>query len=394
MARCTREWSQAKFERYIKEGRGQGSGENYKPWISVSDFPSMGRSARSPGWKTNRVHHLLSDHERRLFYLFEWSDMVVDIREQFPLLDLDLCTSIARDMGMKYPTDPVSGTPYVLTTDFMLTVNQSGKSVQIARTVKPSSDLEKKSVAEKFELERRYYADQNIDWGIVTEKEIPRLLVLNIEWIHSSYSLEATSEMEVEQLRGLSTILKSRLQKSSATINKVTTALDREMNIEAGTSLMLFKHLLVETFVQTQPTENEHPLLRSTLETARQIETQDVEVDTNGEVKLRSGVAKERRISVEDEEMRHGRKSRSQKIDGYKRHVLRDLDNGMIRAVGITKANVPEASVTDAITQDLTSQDVELTELHIDRAYLSSTFVKNRSEQLKIYCKAWVVHNG
>jgi len=43
-----------------------------------------------------------------------------------------------------------------------------------------------------------------------------------------------------------------------------------------------------------------------------------------GSVKLRSGVAKERRISIEDEDMRHGRKSRSQKIDGYKRHVLRD----------------------------------------------------------------------
>jgi hypothetical protein len=150
----------------------------------------------------------------------------------------------------------------------------------------------------------------------------------------------------------------------------------------------------VETFVQTHPTESEHPLVRSSLETARQIKTQDVETSELGEVKLRSGVAKERRICVEDEEMRHGRKSRSQKIDGYKRHVLRDLDNGMIRAVGITKANVPEASVSDAIAQDLTYQDAQLTELHIDRAYLSSTLVKNRSEQLKIYCKAWVVHNG
>lgn len=47
----------------------------------------------------------------------------------------------------------------------------------------------------------------------------------------------------------------------------------------------------VETFVQTLPTETEHPLLRSTLETARQIETQDVEISEHGEVKLRSGVA-------------------------------------------------------------------------------------------------------
>jgi hypothetical protein len=40
-----REWTQAKFERYITDGRGQGSGENYKPWITVSENPSMGRSA-------------------------------------------------------------------------------------------------------------------------------------------------------------------------------------------------------------------------------------------------------------------------------------------------------------------------------------------------------------
>lgn len=150
----------------------------------------------------------------------------------------------------------------------------------------------------------------------------------------------------------------------------------------------------VETFIQAQPEEIHHPQVRSSLETARQIEAQDVAVDANGEIKLRTGVAKERRISVEDEDMRHGRKSRSQRIDGYKRHVLRDLDNGLIRAVGITKANAPEASVTDAIDRDLQNQDVNLVELHIDRAYLSSSLVKNRTEEIKIYCKAWVVQNG
>jgi len=69
-------------------------------------------------------------------------------------------------------------------------------------------------------------------------------------------------------------------------------------------------------------------------------------------------------------------------------------DNGLIRAVGITKANAPEASVTDSIEADLKKQDVELAELHIDRAYLSSELVKNRQEGLEIYCKAWRVQNG
>ncbi len=67
-------------------------------------------------------------------------------------------------------------------------------------------------------------------------------------------------------------------------------------------------------------------------------------------------LAKDRRISIEDAQMRHGRKSRSVRVDGYKRHVLRDLDTGLIRAVGITPANVAEATVAEAIAADLRAQ--------------------------------------
>jgi hypothetical protein len=116
-----------------------------------------------------------------------------------------------------------------------------------------------------------------------------------------------------------------------------------------------------------------------------------VEVDEKGQASLIKGVAKDRRISVEDGQMRHGRKSSSVRVDGYKRHVLHDLDNNLIRAVGITAANAPEASVTEAIGADLARQEVHLKELYIDRAYLSSHFVQQRSEGLEIYCKAWPV---
>jgi transposase len=92
--------------------------------------------------------------------------------------------------------------------------------------------------------------------------------------------------------------------------------------------------------------------------------------------------------------MRHGRKSRSHRVDGYKRHVLRDLDAGLIRAVGLTPANAPAAIVTDAIVADLDQQEAHLGELHIDRAYLSSALVRERPDDLAIFCKAWPVRNG
>jgi hypothetical protein len=37
-------------------------------------------------------------------------------------------------------------------------------------------------------------------------------------------------------------------------------------------------------------------------------------------------VAAERRVSIEDPEMRHGRKSKSKRFNGYKRHIATDLD--------------------------------------------------------------------
>jgi Transposase DDE domain len=92
--------------------------------------------------------------------------------------------------------------------------------------------------------------------------------------------------------------------------------------------------------------------------------------------------------------MRHGRKSRSQLIDGYKRHVLRDLESGQIPAVGVTPANQPEAIVTDSISLDLHVQGLRFRELHIDGAYLTSQIVRERDEDLLICCKAWPVEGG
>ncbi len=244
MARSKRGWTQAKFERYLKEGRGQGMGKDYVPWLKIQDFPSQGRSHRIPGWKTNRVHHLLSDQEKRTFYLFEWSDAVIDIREQYPLLDLDLAMRIADEMNIKYPEEPEDQAPYILTTDFMITIEREGKPVQMARTVKFTKDLEKKRTVEKLELERRYYQSQNIDWGIITEKGISRTFASNVEWIHPNYHLESTPNADLAELRRVANTLKEKLIQENTTVTKITTTLDREMNLETGTALSLFKHLV------------------------------------------------------------------------------------------------------------------------------------------------------
>ncbi len=146
----------------------------------------------------------------------------------------------------------------------------------------------------------------------------------------------------------------------------------------------------VEAFVAGQPGGQ---AAAEAVAVARQVRDQDVDL-AGPAPSLRRGVAKDRRISVEDAQMRHGRKSRSVLFDGYKRHVLRDLDTGLVPAVGITPANAPEASVTGDIAADLDAAGRTLAELHIDRAYLASDLVRDRGPDLAVYCKAWRVRNA
>lgn len=244
MAKYKYAFDESKIKRFIKEGRGQGQGKDYKPWLTAHDVPSTGRITRVTGWRTGRIRHFLSDHETRLFYLLEWANNVVDIREQYPLLERDITQRIAEEIGVRHPTDPSTGVPVVLTTDVLISLLIDGKLIEVARTVKPADKLNDLRVIEKLEIERRYWEAKGVDWGIITEKEIPKVLAKNIEIIHPFYWLEPTTELDIPHLLSLASKLKRRLQGATGSIIQVADDLDTEMNLSEGTSLYLFKHLV------------------------------------------------------------------------------------------------------------------------------------------------------
>jgi len=182
------------------------------------------------------------------------------------------------------------------------------------------------------------------------------------------------------------------------TTQSLKAALDVDWDAPAGRAWALGVVLgaleQVAAVVAAQPASPAQVAAQAAVAVAQQVAAQDVEAGPDGRPQLRRGVAKDRRISVEDADMRHGRKSASLVVDGFKRHVGRDLDSGLVRAVGLTAANAPEARVTPAIAADLAQQGDPLRELHIDRAYLSSHLVQERRDDLTIFCKAWPVRNG
>ncbi len=182
-------FDEKKIKRFHKEGRGKAHGQDYKPWLTVQDVSSLGRATRIPGYTTGRLHHLLSDLETGLFLMLDWDDAVVDIREQFPL-DRDVTRMLAKDMGIVHPLDRPSKTDVVMTTDFLIDIKIGQAIRTIARSVKPAAKLSEPRALDKLELERRYWKRSDIDWRLVTEKELPRLRVGNLQWLHKMRSLE------------------------------------------------------------------------------------------------------------------------------------------------------------------------------------------------------------
>jgi hypothetical protein len=174
---------------------------------------------------------------------------VLDIREQFPLLELNEMIKIANEAGIRYPVDQESGFPCALTTDFLITVLCEGKKIRIARTVKPSDELDKKRVIEKFEIERRYWENRGVDWGIVTEREISEVMADNIERLHDDYELRPLDNVDISTLLDVAAILKQRLAFNDASVKSVLTDLDDEMQLGAGTSLYVLRHLIARKHV-------------------------------------------------------------------------------------------------------------------------------------------------
>lgn len=137
------------------------------------------------------------------------------------------------------------------------------------------------------------------------------------------------------------------------------------------------------------------PPLETLLTVLRELMEQDLEPDPDSDaLRIMEGVANERRISVEDGQMRHGRKSKSKRIDGYKRHVATDLDSQAILACAITPANQAENEALPSLESDIGEQKIRIREAHFDRAYISSPVVDDLEDDgTEIVCKPWSSNN-
>lgn len=109
--------------------------------------------------------------------------------------------------------------------------------------------------------------------------------------------------------------------------------------------------------------------------------------------RIRREVAPERQISLSDSAMRHGRKSASLRVDGYKEYVAVDLDSKLTLAAGVLPANTAEHLGAEKLRSSVETHGA-VAELAIDRAFLSSAWVGAVADANgRVVCRPYMLPN-
>jgi hypothetical protein len=146
--------------------------------------------------------------------------------------------------------------------------------------------------------------------------------------------------------------------------------------------------------VEQMKEEATKPPVSESLDLLRRIVSQDLEPDPQGGGRrIREGVAEDRVISISDTEMRHGRKSRSTTIKGYKRHIV--IANRFILGTTVAPANRPEHEQMRRLI-DTARGKGDIASVHFDRGYLASAEIEAlRSQGIALHSRPWATkRNG
>jgi hypothetical protein len=143
---------------------------------------------------------------------------------------------------------------------------------------------------------------------------------------------------------------------------------------------------------QHQRLVEEVPPLQDVMDTIAQIIMQDTEPDPEGGPggkRIKPYVAPDRRISLEDADMRHGRKSSAKTFNGFKEHFVLDLDSHVTREVVVRPANEPEHEAVELLAETL-EKPPGLLQLAVDLGYMASPRMTQWAEQgVYIIARPW-----
>lgn len=181
----------------VRRCRGIGSGPSYVPWLKVRDVPSRGTSVVSRGVFSGRAHHLLSELEAIYFYLLERRASTVEIREQWPILDMDRTLELCAMFGVRPRMR--NGYPEPFTIDFLVTERVDGRLTHRAASVKSTEDARDPDIRLRLAVEHAWCHERGIPWTLVNTQQFDKTMLEALRFMRSWFRHQYAPDAAVDQ---------------------------------------------------------------------------------------------------------------------------------------------------------------------------------------------------
>ncbi len=168
---------------WICKGKGVGKGSEYRPWLAVRDVHSQGTSAQIGGILIDRPFELLSELEATYFFLVERRKSTVDIRECWPILDIDRTLELCAALGVRHQYRGYYPAPFTI--DFFITELIDGQLQYRAASIKTPKDAADPEVRDRLSIEYLWCRDREIPWTLVDTSKFDRKLLSALRFMRT-----------------------------------------------------------------------------------------------------------------------------------------------------------------------------------------------------------------
>lgn len=188
--------------REVNKQKNEHPFQNYTPFVKVDDVNSISRRHLYFCKYHQRIIHLLSDGESRMYHKLLHQKDVFGIREQFPL-DLAETIRIANQLGVMHPRNWKTNEVYVMSTDFLVDrINfETGETFQQAINYKYWDQIHEYSETgvvikkrwrtwQKAAIEEMFWASKGIPTIQMTDKDATKIAAQNITWFRMRQELD------------------------------------------------------------------------------------------------------------------------------------------------------------------------------------------------------------
>lgn len=231
-----------KYQKWIKDIH---DGE-YRPFIETNQIHSIGRKHKFFCKKQQRIIHLISDGEWRFYNQTIWEANVVKIEEQYAL-NINETFAEATRLKIAHPYEYERDIHHIMTTDMVVTYQQSGAFTKKAFSVKYSNNPEAQTrVNKKSEIERAYWESRDIPFNTISAIDIEKAEIKKLDFLSLHYD---PSIADKALLHYSDLFLKFWHTVRNLKLRALITAIAQKMQLTQFAAEKLFKNAVLRKYI-------------------------------------------------------------------------------------------------------------------------------------------------